>query len=1770
MYPASLPGSNGHNDVASKEEDAPPSSIAEFDDLIPLAALIYDASHASLLLTEAEWTKFESPAGPFITKGSPDDLFFALAVAGKELLLVPNALDDARFAANDASSPLFYAGLPLIGTDGKTLGVLGVWDAQPQKSSERQNDGLQKLGRRVVALLEARLLPLPVSGMADKGTLTSEIRYRRLFEAARDGILILDFETGAITDVNPYILERLGYGREEIVGQQLWQIGRPKDTAASQEAFRELLEKSVVRYENLPLLSKTGQLLEVEVVANVYLEANEPVIQCNIRDITDRKRAAGVDREFQNFLISTLNVLASQIAALGANGNLDAGGKENEKDTDISRNWRAIFEKKGEETYSNGVGELALNGMSQWSKEANQVVQGIREVMARRRETQDLGGGETETHLIEQRWFNAFVTYFMDAELMRIVTSHQDLAERQHAEKQIRFQANLLDTVGEAVVATDLENKVIYWNRFAEQLYGWTSHEALSRDIATLVIPESSLVTAREIRDKVMSGESWSGDIELQHRSGTRFSGLVTNTPIYEDGKLVGIISISKDITERKTAEALLYDSEERNRLLIDSVQDYAIFLLDPQGYVTTWNSGAQRLKGYRADEIIGKHFSNFYPEVDLAAGKPEMELEVAKAEGQFKEEGWRLRKDGTRFWANVLITAVRDEKGVLRGFSKVTQDITQRKVDKDELERTNREILTIWESMTDAFVAVDLNWNITYANEHTANLWQRERKNLLGKNLWDAFPEATNLSFHYEYKKALNEQKPVVFEEFYPPLSLWFEVHAYPSSFGLSIYFRDISERKAAEQAIRLSELRFQGIVANAPGMVYQFIVYPDNSMEIPFVNDGCRRLFALPPNEIQNTDNFFRNMLHPADLPSWESSLEISASELSPWDWEGRIKLPSGKVKWVQGAARPKRLLNGATLWDGLLMEITDRKEAEEERDRFFTLSLDMLCISDRNGTFKRLNPAFETTLGYSLSELIGKSILDFVHPDDQADTAAEFAKVAQGDTTSQFVNRYRCHDGSYKWLSWQTVPYEDLAYAVAHDITPLKEAEAKLRKANDELEVRVTRRTEQLARSNRELEAEFLERQRAVEAQQESYSVLQAVIEGSTDFIFVKDLEGRYLMINTAGANYYNASPEQIIGKSDDDFLSPETAQFVLQSELDVVAEQTTRTFEETTERNGERRTFLVTKGVHRNQQGQVIGTIGIARDITNLKRQADALQLAKEEADIANQAKSEFLSRMSHELRTPLNAILGFGQILEMRPLEAEESAGVTQILKAGWHLLDLVNEILDIARVEAGHIELSLEAIDPSDLIPECCELLRPLADQRMIQMLQEKVEAGKFHVLADRQRFKQVLLNLLSNAIKYNFDGGQVQISFESFGEESIRISVRDTGFGLSKQDMARLFTPFERLNAANTKIEGSGLGLALSQRLLAAMDGTLGVESVQGEGSTFWIDLPRTEASFVSLTGHQVSDFSGVQQFDAEFGEDDPDARLVEKMLGARSPVLLEDSKLTGMGPESIPDIGMQLRILVVEDNQVNQQIILYQLKNLGHEVIVLDNGFDAIEKWQQVPIDLILMDCNMPRMNGYAAAREIRRREAPDRHIPIIALTANAMNGDREKCLAAGMDDYLSKPTKQGTLEKVISRWMPLTGLRNEIVDTPKKKEEPNAVLQRERWSELQNEIDPSLLVDLCELFIVETPQLLQTLQASLQAGNAKAVGQDAHKIKGSCATMGAMRMAAACREIEAQVESGHIVECFPILERLQGEYIAVEKALQSYLADPLEHNN
>jgi DNA-binding response OmpR family regulator/anti-sigma regulatory factor (Ser/Thr protein kinase) len=375
-------------------------------------------------------------------------------------------------------------------------------------------------------------------------------------------------------------------------------------------------------------------------------------------------------------------------------------------------------------------------------------------------------------------------------------------------------------------------------------------------------------------------------------------------------------------------------------------------------------------------------------------------------------------------------------------------------------------------------------------------------------------------------------------------------------------------------------------------------------------------------------------------------------------------------------------------------------------------------------------------------------------------------------------------------------------------------------------------------------------------------------------------------------------------------------------------------------------------------------------------------AGDLQRAKEAAEKANRAKSEFLSNMSHELRSPLNAILGFAQLMESAsPLPtAAQNENIGQILKAGWHLLALINEVLDLSVVESGKISLSLEPVALAEVISECRAMMEPQAQQAGIRLTFPDLDRFSY-VRVDRTRLKQVLINLLSNAIKYNRKGGAVEVSCAASGPDRTRISIKDTGAGLPSEKLTQLFEPFNRLGQEDSDSEGTGIGLVMSKRLVELMGGEIGVESTVGTGSVFWFELSMAVA-----------------------------------------PTIVAEDPGPAAPRAEVPSGAAPRTLLYVEDNPANMKLMIQLIaRRPDMRLLCAVNGTSGVELARARKPDVILMDINLPGISGVQALK-ILRDDPTTAHIPVVALSANAMPSDIKKGLEAGFFRYLPKPIKIG----------------------------------------------------------------------------------------------------------------------------------------------------
>ncbi|CAA9427855.1 MAG: diguanylate cyclase/phosphodiesterase (GGDEF & EAL domains) with PAS/PAC sensor(s) [uncultured Rubrobacteraceae bacterium] len=492
-------------------------------------------------------------------------------------------------------------------------------------------------------------------------------------------------------------------------------------------------------------------------------------------------------------------------------------------------------------------------------------------------------------------------------------------------------------------------------------------------------------------------------------------------------------------MSERERIEEALRNSQELYRSLYED-NPFMYFTLDAQGTVLSVNRyGAEQL-GFSVEELLGYPILDVFHEGDKENVSRSLD-ECLREPGQTC--GWeacKVRKDGSTLWVRETVRAVRSPVGDTVVLV-VCEDITERKLAEEALQESNSRIRSILESITDAFFALDSEWRFTYVNSEAERVLQRTREELLGKNVWEEFPEAVGSAFYREYHRAFHEQTRVEFEEYYPPLKIWVDVCAYPSEDGLSVYFRDATERRQAEERLLFQAQLLEQVKAG--------VIATDLEGKVIHWNDYAEKLYGWSREEALGR-NVAELVVGPAEAGDADEIMEqLRAGEM----WEGEFF-----VRRKDGSTFPAHVTN-SLIYDsqgravgivGVSMDIAKRKKAEEERDRLFTLSLDLLCIAGLDGYFKRINPAFEETLGYTGQELLAKPFVEFVHPEDRAATLSEVEKLSAGATTALFENRYRCKDGAYVWLAWKAVPVpeEGLIYAAARNVTAQKRAEQDIR--------------------------------------------------------------------------------------------------------------------------------------------------------------------------------------------------------------------------------------------------------------------------------------------------------------------------------------------------------------------------------------------------------------------------------------------------------------------------------------------------------------------------------------------------------------------------------------------------------------------------------------------------------------------------------------------------------------------------------------------------
>lgn len=758
-----------------------------------------------------------------------------------------------------------------------------------------------------------------------------------------------------------------------------------------------------------------------------------------------------------------------------------------------------------------------------------------------------------------------------------------------------------------------------------------------------------------------------------------------------------------------------------------------------------------------------------------------------------------------------------------------------------------------------------------------------------------------------------------------------------------------DITDRIEAEGALEIHKERLRR------GQIFANIGTWDWNIQTGelFWSERIGPLFGYAEGELETSYDNFLNAVHPDDRQSVIDAVNNCVTNNAPYDIEHRVAWPDGTVRWLHERGAVVRDDKGIPLHMlGVVQDIHDRKLAEqslqeskailsENEEKFrglYELSPVGIALNDMEGTFIEANQSFLDIIGYTEDECRKLTYWELT-PEEYA---TEEAKQLENLTST---GRYGPYEKTYLHKDGHRVP-------VLLNGTLVTDRDGN---------VRIWSIVQDISKRKKD---------------EEALKIFRRIFDSTAQGIGVTDAEGNIIYTNKAHDIIHDCVYEEIYGKHFRQFFSEETLSWAPDAIMEQISQGNSWSgLLPVLRPDGTEVITSANVGFIANDNGAPEYMFNIMSDYSEEQKRQYQLREAKEIAENANRAKSEFLSSMSHELRTPMNAILGFGQLLQLDDdLPEDHRDNVQEIISAGKHLLELINQVLDLAKVESGQIELSLEPVSICHVIDECISLIAPLALKHNIEIIPSCLEG--IAVRADRTRLKQAVINLLSNAIKYNRDGGKVSI-YAEHANDRIRILVKDTGIGISENKVNQLFKPFNRLDAEGSNIEGTGIGLSITYQILELMGGSIGVETEHGIGSTFWIELPL---------------------------EENRSSELAESITDADN--------------QDYANSADTVTILYIEDNPANLKLVAQILgRRQNIKLLTAHSPLVGLELALSRQPDLILLDINMPEMNGYQVL-DIIRSNSTFKNVPVIAVTANAMDKDIKRGEQAGFDAYVTKP--------------------------------------------------------------------------------------------------------------------------------------------------------
>ena len=1281
------------------------------------------------------------------------------------------------------------------------------------------------------------------------------------------------------------------------------------------------------------------------------------------------------------------------------------------------------------------------------------------------------------------------------------------------------FLATIVQSSEDAIVAYSPAGRILTWNRGAETVFGYSAAEAIGKPMAMLLPPDRQHALAAAT-ERVRAGKFISNHEGVGlRRDGRRIPLLGSGSPVRNAaGELIAISMILTDLSDLKEAE------RDRAQLasIVESSED-AIFSITLDGAIVSWNRGAEVLCGYQSREVLGKNVALLAPDerVEKVAGH----LAVVRQGDTISGYEAVLRtKDGRPIDVSLSASPIRDSSGEVVAASAIVRDVGKRVQAERKLRESEERFREVFENAPVGVCVCNLDGRFVQVNAALCRMLGYSAQELSGFTWMDlthphdmepsrrraeALPSAAG-SFPDLEKRYIHRNGSAVWVR--TRISLVRD-SAGDSLFHV-VHIEDISARKRAEEALRESEERFRIMADGCPSAMW----VTDAEGGVQFINRAFRELLGISYEEAQGAG--WQMAVHPDDLPAYTESFYRAIREHISFRAEARARDAHGEWRWVASHAEPRFSPNGTYLGHvGISPDISDHKRAEEalraareaaeQTARHYEFQHSLIRAIHEGSPDGILAVDREAIITSHNAKFLDIWRIKPKHAAGAEDALLLDAVCERVADPASFLARVQ--------ELYANPDLDDHCEIELKDGRTLERYSTSLRNGGHEYQGRVW------------FIRDISERKRAEKALQTSEEKFRQLAENVREvFWMMTPSADELLYVSPAFESVWGRSCESLYQNpmSWAESIHPaDAARAHKVFERQIQGESLDSEYRIETP-SGEKwirdRAFPI-----RDRSGQLIRVAGIAEDITERKRHEQELIRAREAADAANVAKSRFLANMSHEIRTPMNGVIGMMQLLLASDLSAEQRRYANVAQTSGQVLLSLIDNILDLSKIEARKVTLEKCSFNLRHTLESVVQLVGIQAKAKALKLVLRVSPEIPELVRGDPHRLRQILTNLVTNAVKFTEQGEvavEAALEKQADGQVIVGFRIIDSGIGMRPDEIARLFQPFAQADASTTrKYGGTGLGLIISKQLVELMGGKIGVHSLAGLGSTFW--------------------------FTAVFETAEPE--VAPPVAGG-----------VAQGNRSSARGG---RILVVEDNPVNREVVTAQLSRLGYQAAAVENGAEAVEALAAARYDLVLMDCQMPVMDGFEATLHIREVHRSD--IPIVAVTADAMPSDRDRCLQAGMNDYLAKPVELHQLSAMLAKWLPAPAAADLADALPVDPKLPGPTIFDQDALLRRLLGDRNLAGAILRSFVGGCPGRLNELRQRIAEADASGARQVAHALKGAAATVAAEELCAFAGAIEQAGARGEVARCAELMPRGIQVFEQFRGALASagWLANP-----